>query len=164
MFLKKIILCLSFLLAFIFCFGQKYVQVETVNRLKVKRFTIGTELTFQLKGKDQPWYTRTITGIVPEQNIILFDNEMVKIQNIQFFRFQRVFLQGFAKQLYRFGVAWVAYGAIADVFDQYTLKKSDGYVAATAIASGFLLQKGFKYKYTRFGRRKRLRLIDLSFK
>ncbi len=164
MFLKKIILCFGFLLAFLFCFGQKYVQIETVNRLKVKRFTIGTEMTFQLKGKDQPWYTRTITGIIPEQNIILFDNEMVKMEDIKSFRFPRVFLQGFAKQLYRFGVAWVAYGAVGDLFNQYTLKKSDGYVAATAIASGFLIQKGLKYKYIHFGRRKRLRLMDLSFK
>jgi hypothetical protein len=161
--MKKKLLFIIFLLSAIFSFAQKYIQVETVNRLKVKRYTIGESMTFRLKGKTE-WYTRDVTNIIPEQNIILFDNMMIKTNEIEAFRFERSFIQGFAKQLYKFGGAWLLYASFDHLVARTDFVKSDFIVPATSVGLAFVLQKTFKHKYTHFGGRKRLRLIDLSFK
>ncbi len=147
-----------------FLFGQKYIQVETRNRYKVKRFTIGQTLTFKLKGENETWRTQEITSILPEQNIILMDNQIVRVEQIACFRRNRTFLQGAAKQLYKFAAAWLLYGSVDHLVAKTPFAKKDLYVPATAVATGLVLQQVFKYKYTRFGDRTRLRLLDLNFK
>ena len=162
--MKSILYCILFSCCSLFLFGQKYIQIETRNRYKVKRFTVGETLTFKLEGKDEVWRTQEITNILPEQNIILMDNQMVKIENIACFRRERSFFQGVARQLYKFGAAWLLYSAGDHLVAKTPFTKKDLNVPATSLATGFILQKSLKYKYTRFGNRKRLRLIDLNFK
>lgn len=162
--MKSIICCFLFSFCSLFLFGQKYIQIETRNRYKVKRFTIGETLTFKLEGKDEVWRTQEITNILPEQNIILMDNKMVRIENIACFRRNRTFFQAAARQLYKFGAGWLLYTAGDHLVFKTKWSKKDLNVPVASVATGFILQKAFKYKYTRFGNRKRLRLIDLNFK
>ena len=162
--MKSILCCIFFSCCSLFLFGQKYIQIETANRYKVKRFTIGETLTFKLKGKGEVWRTQDITQILPEQSIILMDGEMVKIENIACFRRERSFFQAAARQLYKFGAAWLLYSAGDHLVSKTPFTKKDLRVPGVSVATGFVMQKAFKYKYTRFGNRKRLRLIDLNFK
>lgn len=162
--MKSKFLTLLFLFFTLFLFGQKYIQVETRHRYKVKRFTIGQTLTFKLKGKDEVWRTQEITNILPEQNIILMDNEMVEVEKIAYFRRNRTFCQAAAKQLYKFAGVWLLYSAGDHLVAKTPFTKKDLTVPAVSTGMAFVLQKVFKYKYTRFGERKRLRLLDLSFK
>ena len=162
--MKSILCCFLFSCCSLFLFGQKYIQIETRNRYKVKRFTIGETLTFKMKGKDEVWRTQEITNILPEQNIILMDNQMVKTENIACFRRNRTFFQAAARQLYRFGAVWLLYSAGDHLVSKTPFTKKDLNVPIVAVATGLVFQTVFKYKKTRFGNRKRLRLIDLNFK
>jgi hypothetical protein len=162
--MKSIFITLLFSFVTLFLFGQKYIQIETRNRYKVKRFAIGQTLTFKLKGKEEVWRTQEITDILPEQNIILMDNEIVEIEKIACLRKNRFFVHGAAKQLYKFAAAWLLYGSIDHLVAKTPFTKKDLIVPITSATTGFVLQQAFKYKYTRFGSRIRLRLIDLNFK
>jgi hypothetical protein len=162
--MKSIFCTFLFLCCTFFLLGQKYVQVETQNRYKVKRFTIGETLTFKLKGKEEVWRTQEITDILPEQNIILMDNQIVELEKIACFRRNRSFIQGTARQLYKFAAGWLLYSTVDHIVTKTPFTKKDLNVPTVSTATGFVLQNTFKYKYTRFGNRKRLRLIDLNFK
>jgi hypothetical protein len=162
--MKEKILFLLFFLVNTFVFAQKYIQIERANIMKVKRIELGESVTFKLKGNDQMWQTKDLTDVIPEQNIALFDGQIVKLQEVAKIRSSRTFLPAIGKQMYRFGGLWLVYASLGDLLDKSEFKKIDIIVPATAFGLGFVFQKGCKYKYSRFGKNHRLRAIDLGFK
>ncbi|MEZ4892058.1 MAG: hypothetical protein R2778_03460 [Saprospiraceae bacterium] len=63
-------------------FGQKMLLIEKANRARTTKMYVGETLHFRLKGKENYWYTRTITDILPESNTLLLDNFPVKLDSI----------------------------------------------------------------------------------
>ena len=84
----------TFLLVLLGCslstwsYGQKVLQIEKVNSYKTEKFSIGTELTYKLKGDDS-WYHSAIKDLLIEENIILFHNRYVHLDSIAAFRWER---------------------------------------------------------------------------
>ena len=69
--------------------AQKMLVLETANRAKTTKMYIGETLRFRLAGKENYWYERTITGMIPETNTILLDNFPVILDSIAVLKVQR---------------------------------------------------------------------------
>ena len=63
-------------------FGQKFLQIEKYGKTKVIKFYVGDELTYQIKGDKKTWYEGTINDLIVDENLIVFENRVVKMKDI----------------------------------------------------------------------------------
>ena len=150
--------------------GQLFLQMERTGTLKVKRYQIGDEVCFKLKGENQDFRTEYIEDILPEQDIIIFSNGMVRRTEIAFIRsfHPRKWSKPLGQQLMIFGVGWGLFslGAKAAFLLGATstvspLTLGTAAIVGTAIGIGWIIQKAFRQKTYRFGKKRRLRILDL---
>lgn len=151
---------------------QKFLQLEKMNSPKTRKYPVGSEITFQLKGGQ--WYTRVIEDVSFDQNLILFAYGHAKVEDITAFRsFQsQKWSRPLGNQLYNFAIAWTGFSLIAAAVDKDdTYSKGDITVAATSVATGFVIQQIFKKRTFNLAksskgqpRKWRLRVLDLDVK
>lgn len=145
--------------------AQKVIQIERYGRAKTEKIFIGEGIEYRLKdGKE--WRYAVIEDINVEQNLIVLADRYLDPEKIDAFRYYRPYSQKLGLQVMTFGVAWSGYALIGTAVDgnpdtKYRL--SDGIVTASAIAAGIGIAKLLKYKKIKFGKRKRLRLVDITF-
>lgn len=145
--------------------AQKVLQLETYGNLKkTRKYYIGDEVTYQLKGDDL-WYTLPVERIIEAENIIVFRDRFIKIDQIQAIKsfHNRDRSRRFATTLNVFGIAWSVFalgGSIA--VDDFSYRKGDAITSATALGLGHLIKWVFKSKKYKMGRKYRLRTLDLS--
>jgi hypothetical protein len=159
------------LLVFLFSFfstasAQKVLQIEKYGKAKTKKIYIGEELTYKLYDDDF-WYTHVIKDIDVENNLLVFEDRFVNIKNIEKIRWEIRWSKGARSTLYLFGAAWSASALIGTATDgnpDTNYRWSDAIVTGTSWLLGWIVPKIFKYKTYRFGKRKRLRVLDLTFK
>ncbi len=141
--------------------AQRFIQLERSYNLKTNRFYIGEELTFRI---GEHWYTRPIKDILVEDQIMLVEEGLVKIDDITQVR---TFggdgpSQAISIGLYSFGFGWGIF-SVADALAGGELKWSAAIISGGSVATGFLIRQIFKQKTHKLGKRKRLRPLDLSF-
>jgi len=159
---------LLFFLSLLFCsissslFGQKFVQMEKYGTLKVKRYYIGETLTFRLEG-DKYWYTDVITDILPDDGLIVFANRAVKVKDITFLKsfHNAAWSKGLAMKLYIFAGSWLVFN-FGGLPLGWTLSALTWQVPVVAVATGFIIRILFKSRKYKIGKRRWLRLLDLS--
>lgn len=153
-------------------FGQKYLQLEKLNRADTRKYFPGDEITFQLNNGQ--WYTRVIDDISYERQFILFPKGHVAVDSIVAFRSFKParWSKSLGNQFYNFAAVWMVYSLIdqavsGDSFDPGVVLV----VPATGAATGFLIKKLFKHRTYRIKRNKagevtrwRLRAMDLTVK
>lgn len=155
------ILGLLFFLAFSNVLSaQKILQLERFGSAKVKKFYIGDELTYRVKG-DKTWYTGTIQNLIIEENIILFENRFIKLENITILRERQGWSQKLGNQLYFFALSWLGFSS-AGTLVGWEFRWDTVIIAGSAVATGWLIKKIFKYKKYKIGKKRRLRLLDLT--
>jgi len=145
--------------------AQKVLQIEKYGSPRTEKFYVGQEITFQLEGTDY-YRSAYIEDIRVGDSLILLGNSFVNVHDISALRFERGWPMLGSGSLYTFGLAWSGYAFFGTTFDDNpnsAYRRSDAVVTLTAISLGFLIHKLFRYKHTRLGKRKRLRLLDLSF-
>lgn len=164
---------LYFLLLTLFVLGlslqpasaQKILQMEKYGKVKTKRYYLGDELIYQLKD-DKNWYSATIDDIKVEEKIVLFNNRYVKLDEIHALKsfHNRGWSSKAGYSLMVFGGSWsfFALGGMLIDADRFAYQKSDAIVTGTALLSGWLIQKLFKSKTYKMGKRKWLRVLDIS--
>jgi hypothetical protein len=152
--------------------GQKFLQLEKVSSMRTQRYSPGDEITFQLIGGQ--WYTRIIEDLSHDQNLIIFANGHVKVEDIIALRSfkPRRWSKPIGNQLYNFAIAWTGFALISaavDDDDSYTW--GDASVAATSAGVGALLKSLFRKRTYHFDKNKkgeakkwRLRVLDLNVK
>lgn len=151
------------LFAFSSLWGQKMLLIERANRAKTTKLYIGETLRFRLAGKENYWYQRTITGIIPESNTLLLDNFLVKLDSISVIKVNRK------------GIWRIAGGALLTLGTSLTLATTVGKViyhdedinapklfgiAAVSFGTGWFLSTPRKLK---LGKKHRLRIIEIKF-
>lgn len=145
--------------------GQRTLMMEKRGSMKVKRFYEGDEITYRAKG-DKEWKTSTIVQLIPEDNIIVLDKLYIRLEDIEAFKRDRKRNRAIAysNQLYIFGTAWTAYTAIDDlvISDRETDWEAAAYVGGTSFVLGSLLRLWPKTKTLKFGKKRRLRILDLT--
>jgi len=144
-----------------FLFGQKFLQIEKYGSLKVKKFYIGDDLNYRLKG-DKTWYTGTIQDLLVDDNIILFGNRYVKMEDIRTIRKRLRWSRNVGNQLYLFAGSWLFFSGSAALVGWWELRWDTAIVAGSALVTGFILKNAFKYKKYKIGKRRRLRMLDIT--
>lgn len=143
---------------------QKVLQIEKRGVAKTKKIFIDAELTYQVKGDDY-WYRGAIKDFLVEENIIVFYDRFVHVDSIAAFRYDRQKMGALGKQVLWFGLAWSAYALVGTATDgnpETHYEWSDAAVTGASALTGWIIPKLFRYKLVKFGKRKRLRLLDLS--
>ena len=138
--------------------------MEKRNSYKTQKMYIGEEITYRLKGDDK-WYHSAIRELLVDENIIVFHNRYVHMDSIVAFRWERRRMKAMGKQIFWFGTAWSAFAAVGTATDRNedtSYRLSDAAVTGTSWLLALIVPKIFKYKKRKFGKRRRLRMLDLT--
>ncbi|MBL7806384.1 MAG: hypothetical protein JNN28_01125 [Saprospiraceae bacterium] len=143
--------------------AQKMLLLERANRAKTSKLYIGDVLKYRMVGKENYWYKRTITDMLPESNVLMLDNFAVKVDEIQSIKVYR-------KPIWRIlGGAGYTLGAtlaFATTVGRYGFRdksidapKLYGISLASAGAGWFLTSQ----RKLRLGNKHRLRIVEIKF-
>lgn len=162
-YLILLLLCISCFVSTIY--AQKVLQIEKYGQAKTEKIFIGEGIEYRLKDSEG-WRYAVIEDLDIEQNLIVLADRFLDPEKIDAFRYYRPNMKRLGVQVMLFGVAWSGFALVGTALDgdpssHYRL--SDGIVTATALATGFGITQLFKYKKIRFGKKKRLRLVDITF-
>ena len=143
--------------------GQKMLVLEKANRARTTKMYIGESLRFRMAGKENYWYNRTITGMIPETNTILLDGFPVKLDSIATLKVQRPRVWGIlGGAFFTLGASLTLATTVGKVL--YEDKNVNGLklysIAAVSAGAGWLMLRS---KNLRLGKKHRLRLIEIKF-
>ncbi|MCB0577280.1 MAG: hypothetical protein KDC61_22160 [Saprospiraceae bacterium] len=143
-------------------FGQKILLLEKANRAKTTKFYIGESLSYRLAGKEDYWYDRSITDMLPESNTILLDNFPVKLGDISELKMRRrPIWRLVGGVLYAGGATLALATTIAALYKDKDTNYGALYAAsAGSFGIGYFLNTKRKLK---LGEKRRLRLIEIRF-
>ncbi len=147
--------------------GQKLLQIEKAGSLRTQKIPVGEVLTYRLEG-DDTWYSGEMVRLLPEDSVILFHNRMVRVDQVAAFRYDRHGPATIGRALFWFGASWSALAIVGTATDDVgklgvpDYRWSDAIVSGSTIATSWLLPRIFKYRTIRFGKNKRLRILDLD--
>jgi len=143
--------------------AQRFIQMEKYGSAKVKKYYIGEEITYKLKEFPNDWTTSVIEDIVMEENIIIFNNRTVNLDEliaIRSFKPSRWSVP-VAKNLYRFGLSWGVLSLLSPLAGT-PITWAAAIVPAVAFATGFLIKSIFKHRSYKLGKRRWLRMLDMN--
>lgn len=146
--------------------AQKFLQIERINKAKTEKIPLNTELTYRILGDDY-WYTNTTRDYLVADNLIAFEDRFVNIQDITAFRYERQWPTIAKNQSRNFGLAWsvlALIGTLTDNNPDTNYRWSDAAITAGFLGISFTFEPLFQEKVVKFGKKRRLRLIDLRFK
>lgn len=154
------------------CFGIGSVEVEAQIVLYVEimteekpiKYYEGQYLMFKTKDYPDEWQDIKITRLIDEEKIILFEGGMLNLEDIIAIRRTRPWATTIGYMLQTFGVAWFAFGGVAHfTTSSFDFGMDTFVIGGTALASGWLIRKLFKYKKYKIGKKVRLKILDLSW-
>lgn len=148
---------------------EKFLQLEKVSSLKVRRYYPGDGLTFQLNNGQ--WYTRVIEDVSYDSKLIVFADNLVHADSIVAIRSfnNQKWSRPIGNQLYNFAIAWATFALIAAVADNESpVNDVNILISASSAGLGFTIKKLFRLRTFHFRKNKygaarkwRLRILDL---
>lgn len=142
--------------------AQIVLQLEKFNQVKTYKYLEGS--TILIKQKDYPdvWTSKTISEILVNQNIIVFDDLIVPLDDIIAVQHRRPIIAGLSKKLYQFGITWFAFAGIIHITDRFDIGRDTFLVGGGAFALGYSLKAIFYKRTFTIGKNSRLRVLDLN--
>lgn len=144
-------------------FAQKCLQMEKYGSTKRDRIYIGETITFTLFNDDTGWKTRMITDFDVENGFVVFGQQRVHIDSIASIQLDK------RNGMKFLGTVFMAGGANTILFSigyPLAIGASPEWVGvgwgAGFLGLGYLLRKLDRPKKFKIGKRKRLRLLDLT--
>lgn len=162
----RLLLPLLLLLGFLpLLSAQKVLQIERYGSLKTRKFHIGDELTFSLRAEPKQFYTRTIQDLFPEVGTIQFMGGAVQAGDIAAIRLtgSNRWAKGLAYSLWTFTGVWVLYSILDSLIHSRAPTPFQYIVGGSTAGLGTILGWLVPEKVVRFGDRRRLRILDLTF-
>lgn len=144
--------------------GQTVLQIERKGSSRTVKMSTGVVLNFKLKN-DPVWYSGELVRLIPEDSLLVFHNRYVPLNQVEAFRRSLEWPKGLGRNLFWFGVGWSGFalvGTATDGIPETKYEVSDVIVSSTALTASWLLPRIVKHKTTRFGKKRRLRIVDLS--
>lgn len=144
-----------------------YLQIEEIGTADVIKIPVGSKVIFKASTISDQWQRGVIQQIDYDGNVIVFDHTFITLDKIEKIKIQNLGGEAFGWMLQAFGVGWLGFGALADLADagpENNLNKTNLIVGATAIGSGWLIQKTTGNKVYTSGKTHRFRLIDTRFR
>lgn len=161
---------LALLASFIFLIGvgtdlkaQKAILFEKSGSLKTEKFFVGDKLYYKLKSDPKNWLGEFIYDIDIESGLILFENRSVYVDDISAIQIRDAgrFVKWTSSLLTNFSLAWNFWTLVALIAgDPITVTTVS--IGVGSFTIGQMLRLLF-YKTHKLKKRKRLRLIDLTF-
>ena len=141
-----------------------YLQLEKVNSAKTTKYALGE--AFEYRTVDDPeWQVGRLEALVPEENLIVFQNRYVRLADITALRHSgpQRWSRPAGGSLVAFGASWGLFSVISGVFDRENdpLEVRDGVIALGAAGLGYGLMHVFRYRRYPLAGRYRLRILDL---
>lgn len=158
--MKLWFLLLFLAIGFSVCSAQKVLQIERFGSAKTKKIYIGEEINYRIKG-DKTWYTGVIQDLLIDENIILLQERYIRIDDIEIIRERKTWSKPMGRQLYNFAGGWLLFSAGGTLVG-WSFGWDTVIIAGSAVLTGFLIQKIFKYKKYKIGKKRRLRMLDLT--
>jgi len=150
--------------------GQVYFQFEQAETLKVKRWTAGDKILFRQKQFGDEWISDRIMQILPEDNALVFHDQIVHLDEITHIQYMRAMPTIAGKTLTYFGTSWLVMGGLIEglaelnlIETEYRFGKDTAIIGVTSILTGYLTQKLWSKAVKKMNDRKRVRIIDLRF-
>lgn len=144
--------------------GQKFLQLEKSGTLKTVRFYAGDALTFRIRNDETGWHTRYIQDFDLVQDKIIFPNLDLPVDSISMIRLPRTrAMHIIGRALQAGGINTILFSATYSAFDNREIDWTAMTTGAANIAVGTLFTSQFRTKRFKVGKRKRLRLLDISF-
>lgn len=141
--------------------GQQVLEIVTFRKVKTKKIYPGEQLTYQVR-EDPGWYTGTLDRLDLINNRVTIGLNTVSIEDIVAFREKAVIPGIVSKFMMISGFSSI----LAIVFTPGipTAQFVNWiYINAGIIVAGFTMDRLWKYKKVKFGHKRMLRLLDLTF-
>ena len=151
----------SFLLICNVANAQHVLLLEIKNQIEAVKFYSGDQLIYKTKDQHE-WQHRTIIRLIPESDVILFEDGMVTISEINKVQLKNEFSRGLGKLFTGFGATWLLFGGILDVADREPFTWTTLAIGATSLGVGQLLLRVVGKKNYTIGKYTRLRMIDIT--
>lgn len=145
--------------------AQKVLQIERYGSPRTTKLYIGDELTFKVYGDDM-WRTRYLEDLIIDRNVVVLDDRYINMKDIEALKYQRGWTKPIQVSLYTFGTAWSVFALIGTLTDgnpDTRYRASDAIVSGVSLSMGWSIQQLFGTNIIRFGKRRRLRMLDLTF-
>lgn len=158
----RLLLFFIFALSHLSANSQKILLLERANNARPSKMYIGDPLLYRVAGKEDYWYDRTITDMLPDRSIVLLDNFPVELGDISHLKVRR-------KPVWRItGGAMFAFGAslaLATTIAAIYRDEGTNYGALYGASAGSL---GIGYflntrRTLKMGEKHRLRMIEINF-
>ena len=145
--------------------SQKILQIEKVNSLKSIRYFVGDEITYKLKSDPDYWYTEIISDVIPQDSIVILQIGYVHLKEIAEIKVTdaRKWSVLIGNKLVQFGLSWGFWSVVGGTFSSTPIGWAALTVPLVSAGVGSIIKFLFKSKRHKIGKRKRLRLLDLSF-
>ncbi len=157
------ICCLCILAGATSANAQKFMQIERMGRVKTQRIYPGEVINYRYKGD---WYMGEIQDFRFDLGQVVMHNRYLPVTDIEALRYPRTWPRPVGKQLMLFGASWSGWALVGSATDNIPgidYRWSDAIVSASAVAAGLALPAVVKkYKVVEMGKRRRLRLMDLT--
>ncbi|MDZ4749130.1 MAG: hypothetical protein SH808_11635 [Saprospiraceae bacterium] len=162
----------SGLLSFIFFFisfqqlsAQKYVLIEKAGNPRTERIPMYQELTFQIRDDKVGWYTRQILDMDPDGQMILLGDSWVALNTIASIKLnrKRVWPNIIGGALQVGGISMFMGDLWFTVSDQPQYSEGGMEFGLLNFAVGTIIRTFFSPIIYDLGKRKRLRVVDLTF-
>lgn len=136
--------------------------LEKAKSAKTTKMYVGDPLHYRLVGKENYWYQRTITDMLPEKNTILLDNFAVNLGDISELKVRRKGVWRITGGLtFAFGATLTLATTIAALYGDKDVNYGAYYAtAAGSMGVGYFLNTKRKLK---LGDKHRLRLVEVKF-
>lgn len=141
--------------------AQKFVQLEVFNSAKTIKYSPGQKIVFKTKEFPNEWQKMKIEKIMYEDNLIVFTQALVHIDDITHIKRRNVLARALSGMLYVFAGSSLIFGGIGDIA---TGQLSPGLFLFTIgpAALGFFLDKVVSTKVYHINKTSRLRLLDID--
>ncbi|MCZ2102269.1 MAG: hypothetical protein LC107_12120 [Chitinophagales bacterium] len=143
--------------------AQEQLLLEVKNQVEAIKFVPGDHLMYRTVD-DKAWRNREIIRLIPEANLILFDDGMVEIDEIKSIRIHNYFYKGFGKMITGFGATWLLFGGILNVSGKEDFSWTNVAIGAAGLGIGQLVVHVAGQRTYKLNKHTRLRLVDVSMR
>jgi hypothetical protein len=141
--------------------AQKVLLIEKYGRAKTTKIRIGDEIRYRLKGEKE-FRVGYIEDLRTDTSLIVLGRGYLSPDNIDAFQYDRRAPVWIGRSLMVFGLGWSFFAGVADLTNLgYDYTARDAIISGTSLALGFSITL-FKKKTIRFGKKRNLRIVDLT--
>lgn len=146
--------------------AQRYLLVETANRPQTLKIQEGSLLTYRMQGESD-WLTGKIIEFRADQQLVAIDNYYLDISKVDALRQTRPWALPTGVMLMTFGSAWSGFALIGKATDgnpDTRYEARDAIISGISVGAGLAIGRLLRYRVIKLGDRRRLRIVDVSFR